>query len=303
MDRTFVHNQTFKDMTHKTIPLYYCDIPNVGDQLSLWLVNQILSNNGIQARYCNPDVPDKLAAVGSVISGLTLYSGTLFWGSGLLRPDVLRLFPLSYSLKTLQLKLTRFAKNPSSFYALRGPHSKKSVMKLGFSFKSIPFGDPAILMPLFYKPQIKPQYKVGVILHFRHLAEHPELLTLYPNVKFINVERSPDQVTSFIDELCQCERIYSSSLHGIILAQAYGIPCRWFSLDEMPIHNFENFKFEDYFLGVRQKVQDKVIVTAKEFNKLFTETCYDSFICDDLKLNLLNAFPIEEIKELGNSCG
>lgn len=53
---------------------------------------------------------------------------------------------------------------------------------------------------------------------------------------------------SFIDDICSCNTILSSSLHGIIIADAYEIPNAWISLDEN--HPDNNFKFKDYYLSV-----------------------------------------------------
>ena len=57
---------------------------------------------------------------------------------------------------------------------------------------------------------------------------------------------------SFIDDICSCEAIVSSSLHGIIIADAYEIPNVWISLDEN--HPDDNFKFKDYYLSVNKDI-------------------------------------------------
>ena len=57
---------------------------------------------------------------------------------------------------------------------------------------------------------------------------------------------------SFIDSICSCEAIISSSLHGIIIADAYETPNVWISLDEN--HPDDNFKFKDYYLSVNKDI-------------------------------------------------
>ena len=67
----------------------------------------------------------------------------------------------------------------------------------------------------------------------------------------INPKQFP-QWHSFIDDICSFEAIVSSSLHGIIIADAYEIPNVWISLDEN--HPDDNFKFKDYYLSVNKDI-------------------------------------------------
>ena len=77
--------------------------------------------------------------------------------------------------------------------------------------------------------------------------------------KIIDIFRkTPQEIENFINELCSCEKIFSSSLHGVIVAQAYGVPAQWITVKNTPIHQDQNFKFEDYFLGTKQEVQKPI---------------------------------------------
>lgn len=81
----------------------------------------------------------------------------------------------------------------------------------------------------------------------------------------------------------------------MIVAQAYGIPAQWITVKDSPIHDDQNFKFEDYFLGAGQEVQRpiniklaaedlkdlKLVTPAKINRKQLTETAG----------NLLKSFP------------
>ena len=49
-----------------------------------------------------------------------------------------------------------------------------------------------------------------------------------PDVKVIDIMRSGyDDIEAFLDEVSECEHVISTSLHGLIVAQAYGIPVGW----------------------------------------------------------------------------
>ncbi len=52
-----------------------------------------------------------------------------------------------------------------------------------------------------------------------------------------------------IDKINQCENIMSSSLHGLILADAYQIPSLRFRFKKNDIVGGD-FKFDDYYSGV-----------------------------------------------------
>ena len=110
------------------------------------------------------------------------------------------------------------------------------------------------------------------------------------------IEQLIGEIEEFIDKVNECSKVFSSSLHGIIVAQTLGIPAQWITFREMPINNLEDsFKFRDYFLGSNQKVQepielgsleeicsliDTVPPTVEEFRN--REELYDAFLSLDV---------------------
>ncbi|WP_156383836.1 hypothetical protein [Methylobacterium sp. Leaf456] len=50
--------------------------------------------------------------------------------------------------------------------AVRGPLTARRVVEAGGAL-GLPMGDPALLLPLFYDPDIAPRYDIGLIQHFR----------------------------------------------------------------------------------------------------------------------------------------
>ena len=96
---------------------------------------------------------------------------------------------------------------------VRGP---RTAAHLGITCEI--YGDCGLLMPLVYRPaQQEIQYELGIVPHYKSLEQTP----VPPGARLISPGLPPRQ---FIEALLTCRRVASSSLHGIILAEAYG--CR-----------------------------------------------------------------------------
>ena len=158
---------------------------------------------------------------------------TIVWGTGVSGQD--RLFTI-----------------PKEIRSVRG---KKSINFL--QQKNIPYpalvGDPALILPLFYQPKNKEKkYKLGIIPHVIDL-EHPVIKQIQSEnsneVLIINLSKF-DKWTDIIDQICSCESIASSSLHGLITSDTYGVPNCWIELSGKISGG--HFKFYDYASSVNR---------------------------------------------------
>ncbi|CTQ31918.1 polysaccharide pyruvyl transferase family protein [Jannaschia rubra] len=93
-------------------------------------------------------------------------------------------------------------------------------MDLGIDWPAI-YGDPALLMPLLFPMERRARYDVGIVPHLVDAAEVPPSLSQMPGACVIDVTAPPLEVAR---RIADCRRIVSTSLHGIIIAHAYGIP-------------------------------------------------------------------------------
>jgi len=146
------------------------------------------------------------------------------------------------------------------FLAIRGEWTRKNILKDNPKV-IVPevYGDPASLMPLIYKSKVKKQYEIGVIPHY---IDKSRFHVLNPKIKVINVFDKPLKI---IDDINKCEVIISTSLHGTIVAEAYGIPVVWLKASNKVIGGW--FKFNDYFSGTGRGIQAPIDMTKhKEIN-------------------------------------
>lgn len=143
---------------------------------------------------------------------------------------------------------------PRKILAVRGPLTRKKLILQGIDCPEV-FGDPALLLPKFFRPNVDKRYSLGVIPHYVD-SSHPFINRIQntPDVLFIDVQQDPKKV---ISEILSCERVASSSLHGLIVADAYRIPSLWLKFSDGVWGN--GFKFHDYFLstgsGVREMLE------------------------------------------------
>ena len=119
-------------------------------------------------------------------------------------------------------------------FALRGKLTAASVRGLK---GPVVLGDPALLLPKFIRqPQAK--HDLGVLPHWSDDELHPR----FSYGKLIDPCQPPEKV---IADILSCKRIISSSLHGIIVADAYGIP-RQAELFPGAGGEGGDFKYRDY---------------------------------------------------------
>ncbi len=203
---------------------------NIGDALSPVMV-ALLSSLDVRR------VPSKanslrMACVGTIGHGFA--GGEVhFWGTGSSRWN-------NPSAPAEEWK--RFEIPPGSKFvvsATRGPVSESLLTGREEGSVGV-YGDPVWLLPRFYNPAIEKKWKIGVIVHLSELSDReveahvrPELVryhipeALRDHIRIINTVSSIgiQGMREKIDEILACERIVSTSLHGLVFAESYGIPC------------------------------------------------------------------------------
>ena len=194
-----------------------------------------------------------------------------YWGSGFLH------------------ETTRFSVAPRKIHAVRGPLSRDLVISQNIECPEV-YGDPALLYPRFYNPPIVKRYKYGIVPHYVD-QRHPWLKQFKndPTVKIINV--LDHTINRMVDEVKSCDVILSSSLHGIVCGDAYGIPSYYIKLSDRVAG--KGFKFRDYFLSVGRPDIDPIVPKECDHIKDFADRFHDYKISIDLDL-LYEACPFKK---------
>lgn len=208
------------------IPIkYYSAEPNVGDLLNLFLIPRI---SGKPVFKSHTHRFNHLAAIGSLIEGVG--PKTFVWGAGSING--------SGPVRSI---------DPDKVFALRGVKTLQLLQKEYHIDNDLPLGDPGLLMPLFFNPRSNQDVDVGIIPHHTEKTITTELILRVSKLRecrisVIDVRQNPED---FIKELKRCKFVLSSSLHGLVLADAYGIPNRWIQMSGQLIG--QRWKFEDYY--------------------------------------------------------
>ena len=157
------------------------------------------------------------------------------------------------------------------------------------------YGDPALLYPRFYNPVVEQKYDIGIIAHYVD-KQHPWLeCAESKGVKIIDIQEGINQV---VDDIKSCSLIASSSLHGIIAADAYGIPSTWIEFSDDVIGN--GFKFRDYYQSINRPVPVPVRINSESSIDQVADGANLKGIDIDLEL-LLNSCPFIDFGAINNT--
>lgn len=196
---------------------------NVGDYLSKVIVSEVLAlrDKEIQEKK---DKSKRLFAIGSILHFAK--SNECVWGSG-----------VNWKLDSAMHRFSGL-----DVRAVRGPLTRDYLKRRSISVPEI-YGDPALLMPLFFPADLlRTEGRASVpYVVIPHLHEPAEKFGPYREHLLLPTSKP----ATFVTELLRARLVISSSLHGIILAEAYGIPAVYLDMGNGESH----LKYDDYYYG------------------------------------------------------
>ncbi|WP_374112277.1 polysaccharide pyruvyl transferase family protein [Rhodococcus sp. CH91] len=193
-------------------------VNNFGDLLGPLIVSALRPRLDGRPQFSR--VRRRLLAVGSILH--LARDGDCVWGTGVNG----KIQEFEYTFRELDVR------------AVRGPLTRDFLLSRGLNVEET-YGDPALLTPIIFpwleEASKQKKHKITIVPNLNDLPmiEHDERV-LDP--------RSPLEVC--LNRIAQSERVVGSSLHGIIIAEALGIPAR---LIKSSVE--DSFKYADYYLG------------------------------------------------------
>lgn len=198
-------------MESRYIPAFWYSSSNFGDNLNHFLIKKLSGKPVVLSDRSY----DHYIVCGSILTEANPFS--VVWGAGF---SWMHQQPYDHD---------------ATYVAVRGNLSAERLQK------SVNYvGDPALLLPMLYTPPSEKKHVYGIVPHW---SEFEYFLNTCPDIHIIDPFQS---TTDFIDDLTACEKIISTGLHGLIVADAYNIPNAWAT----GISGIDIFKYLDYYSTV-----------------------------------------------------
>jgi hypothetical protein len=256
----------------RPLKVYWCDREvrgrkNFGDWISPELCQHL---SGRPVEYADERHAD-LVAVGSILHRVPTHFWSRrvdVWGAGLMHD-----------------------KSPGRgihrYHAVRG----ELTARLAGAKDGVVLGDPGLLVNLLFPhfADVPKRWDIGIVPH--HIDQGSpsvaELSERLPGCHTIDILSGTQE---FLAELAACRQVLSSSLHGLIAADAFGIPNAWITISDQI--RGDGFKFRDYYTAFKLTVAAGRAIEQVDRNFIeATASEYRRPGLPEIKARLMDAFP------------
>jgi len=222
-----------------TVPVAWVGGQNWGDKLTPFLTRAYFGKVAYKPVF---SFSPRLVVVGSILGSSSAHG--VVWGGGF----------ISYDSVPNGL--------PERVCAVRGPLSRDIYVKHNIECPEV-YGDPAILISSAAPMARDKKFRYGLIPHYidKRIPWLEEQFIRNPSVLIIDIE---GDVLKVAEQVASCEFVYSSSLHGLVCADAYNVPNTRIVMSD----NIRggDFKFLDYRLGIGAEPHVPIDVRSGTFD-------------------------------------
>lgn len=277
----------------RKLSVYYAKVPNMGDLLNRDIIQRCFGYEVVRHTY----LTGRLSGIGSGLGNYTyeevMWKNVLKAVFGVLCPKV---YIWGTGFVRYKDHDSAFCKKDTRICALRGELSRARVEKIVGHPVDVPLADAGILASFLLDRMPEKKYSVGIIAHYKEQDEpvFQKLLKQYPDSVFIDVRKSPREVT---EKIAECRVILSSSLHGLIIADSLRVPNRHIVVSDKLLG--DGFKFDDYYsaYGIRHPFTDMNKTTDISLEDVVREYQITDKAVEDKKRQMLKAFPYPRVKK------
>lgn len=271
----------------KEIKVIYPEIPNMGDLLNPLIIENLFGVKVIRSNRFNT----QMVAIGSGLGAFQweykltkmipqllshIFMGNLHvWGTGFIHSN--------------EAMTQNFFRKNVTFHALRGEKTKKRVEKILRKEIDVPLGDGGLLASKLIEVGSK-KHRIGIVPHFKEqdCEIFKKLAKKHDDSIIIDLKDDPVKV---LKDISECEVIISSSLHGLIVADSFGIPNVYMKVTDNLMG--DGFKFEDYYSSYG--LMCKPIHHSNALHITYKDICDNYEISktqvENKKIDLINSFP------------
>lgn len=224
-------------ISHNLIKVFYVKwTNNFGDLLS----PIILKYYGFTPVYAYPNRAD-IVVVGTILP--------------IIKPDF-----RGYILGSGWDKNTDIKFNYAKIWGVRGYLTLKSIGESNNN--QITIGDPGLIISQIFTFRKTNKYIIGIIPHESEMHD-PRIKLLKKNFgnKCTIIYPQNKNIRQILRHINECQYIASSSLHGLIISDSYGIPNCRIKLNELD--DSKDYKFRDYYSSLGESLNTH-LVTGEE---------------------------------------
>jgi pyruvyltransferase len=246
---------------------------NFGDSISPLLVEAVL---GRKVKYAPVSRADMIG-IGSLLDlaiqrhwqrkYFLRFHPLAVWGSGSIEPTYLH--------------------RPHNFAigSVRGPHTRHAM---GLSAEC-PLGDPGLLCSAIWPASKTKTHRWGIVPHIADRTSSHVMQLVNDTKHAVMIDLGSSDLAATARLIASCEHIVSSSLHGIIVADCYGIPAHWASFGDRIKGG--DWKYNDYFASVglhRKKLEAPKNLGQLEAENTVLDAGFVSTVQTDIKKSLVS---------------